>query len=119
MLGSERERERDMIPSGLRPVEMLRLPLSCGGGQQLNTPLHVSRRVSLGGVQGAHASDMFGRVMFCVVVGEVDFAGGPSYFKHFLGNAVLKPVKSHVDGLASFLVKSAVEDSIGGTVVST
>ena len=34
MLGSERE--RDMIPSGLRPVEMLRLPLSCGGGQQLN-----------------------------------------------------------------------------------
>ena len=50
MLGREREREGDMIPSGLRPVEMLRLPLSCGGGQQLNTPLHVSRRVSLGGV---------------------------------------------------------------------
>ena len=49
MLEREREREGDMIPSGLRPVEMLRLPLSCVGGQQLNTPLHVSRRVSLGG----------------------------------------------------------------------
>ena len=62
---------------------------------------------------------MLGRVMFCEVVGEVDFAWCPGYFKHFLRDAVLEPIKAHVDDLASFLLKSAVEDAVSGAVVST
>ena len=73
-----------MIPAGLRPDEVLRLPLSFRGGQQLNTPLHVSWRVVLGGVQGVQVFDMLGWVMFGEVFGEVDVAWCPTNFKHFL-----------------------------------
>ena len=61
---------------------------------------------------------MVGRVVFGEVVGQVDYAWCPGYFKHFLRDAVLEPIKPHVDGLASFLLKIVLEDAIGGAVVS-
>ena len=73
-----------MIPAGLIPEEVSRSPLSCWGGQQINTHLHVLWRVSLDNAQGAQAFDMLGWVMFGEVVGKVDFAWCPANLKHFL-----------------------------------
>lgn len=57
------------------------------------------------------------RVVFCEVVGFVQFAWSPIDMKLSLSGAIAYPIKSHIDGLGAFLFDSVVCNSDCSTVV--
>ena len=56
--------------------------------------------------------------MFCEVIGEIGWAGGPENSELALCDTVADPIESHVDGLGSDLFDGSIDDATGGGVVS-
>ena len=57
-------------------------------------------------------------MFFGEVVGDICVSRGPRDVELALVNTVFEPVESHVNGFWATLFDGAVEDAIGGAVVS-
>ena len=66
----------------------------------------------------SHFTVMSGRVMFRPVVGEILGAGSPEHVEMAHLDAILDPVKSHVDSSRSLLLANVVGDVVGCQIVS-
>ena len=68
-------------------------------------------------VCGAHVYVVVGRVVFCVVVGQVGCSRPPVDIELALLDPVLQPVESHVDGLGAFLFNGVCQDTMACGIV--
>ena len=68
-------------------------------------------------VGGADGGVVFGRVMFCEVVGVILAAGKPVDLELALFHTVTHPVETHVDGFGAALTDAGVDDAEGGIVI--
>jgi len=60
---------------------------------------------------------VFARMVFCPIVGIVEFARSPIDAELFLAFAVAEPMESHVHGFGAFGYNFAVDDSVCHRVV--
>ena len=68
-------------------------------------------------VCGAHVDVVGGRMVFCVVVGQVGCSWSPVDVELALLDPVLQPVEAHVDGLGAFLFDGVCEDTMACGIV--
>ena len=65
----------------------------------------------------AHQAVMGGWMVFCMVVGKICGAGHPINDKLALASAVLKPIKTHVDGFRPLLFDGVIDKALGSGVI--
>ena len=68
-------------------------------------------------VGSAHEAMVFGRMVFCEVIGKIVGTFLPVDSELALANAVADPVKTHVDGFGAALFHCVVDDAFGAGVV--
>jgi hypothetical protein len=68
-------------------------------------------------ISGPHVLMMFGREVFCKVVGQVFVAGAPVYAKLTLLDSITNPVKAHVNCFRVTLLNRVVDDSSSAGIV--
>ena len=61
---------------------------------------------------------MFGREVFCEVIGKVFVARAPVYAKLTLLDSIADPVKAHVDGFRATLLNCVIDDSSSTGIVN-